>query len=374
MNFIGIDLHTNRFTCCYRDEWASAEDPRKDRVVKTFELNGEGLAAFYATLAADTYVLIEATITTFSFVRLFRDRVKEVVIANTYELKQISLARCNTDKIDADKLCRILKMQVLSREQTISPVTVPPKEIQDLRSLFSTYRLYKKQNTQLKNRIHSLLKERLYGFTQEEIFSRKSRQEIREISDEPVLHFQLNQLLDRLERDEADVEALKDQVLLQAAPFMAQIEILTSMKGVSVFIAIAIIADIIEVSRFRNAKAFTSYLRSAPHVANSNTSTSIRGTNKKGRKLSATLLTQSLNHVMAVSSKLRRWYDRLAEYKKPGLVRTGLRRRVFAEIFQMLKKGEYHYGWDPKKHEAKMAEYRRFLKGQKNEAVLKKTA
>jgi transposase len=77
-------------------------------------------------------VLIEATITTFSFARLFGHLVTEVVIANTYELKQISLARCNTDKIDADKLCRIIKMQVLSGEQLISPATIPPKEIQDL--------------------------------------------------------------------------------------------------------------------------------------------------------------------------------------------------------------------------------------------------
>ncbi|GMO67737.1 MAG: hypothetical protein Ta2A_15800 [Treponemataceae bacterium] len=225
MNFIGIDLHTNRFTCCYRNENASVKDPAKDKVVKTFELTAEGLAEFYATLTADTYALVEATITTFSFVRLFKDKVKEVIIANTYELKQISLARCNTDKIDADKLCRILKMQVLSGEQTISPVTAPSPEIQDLRSLFSTYRLYQKQNTQIKNRIHSLLKEHLYGFTQEEIFSRKSRQVIRKISANEVLRFQLNQLLTMLERNEADVEALKEQVLLFAAPFMVQIEI-----------------------------------------------------------------------------------------------------------------------------------------------------
>jgi transposase len=138
------------------------------------------------------------------------------------------LARCNTDKIDADKLCRILKMQILSGEQTISPVTLPPPEIQELRSLFSTYRLYQKQNTQMKNRIHSLLKEQLNGFTPEEIFDRKSRQKIREISDNGALRFPLNQLMDRLERDEADVEALKEQVLLHAAPFMVEIEILTS--------------------------------------------------------------------------------------------------------------------------------------------------
>jgi transposase len=370
MQFIGIDLHTNRFTCCYRTERSSVTNG-KDKRTETFDLTGPGLAAFYQSLTGDTYVLIEATITTFSFARLFRHLVKEVVIANTHELKQISLARCNTDKIDADKLCRIIKMQVLSGEQTIAPVTIPPKEIQDLRALFSTYRLMKKQTTQLKNRIHSLLKEQLYGFTQEEIFGKKSRREIREVSDDPLLKFQVNLLLDRLEREEEDEEVLKERILTAGSSFMKEIDILTSMKGIGVFIAIAIIADVIEVSRFKNSKAFTSYLRSAPKVASSNTSTSVRGTNKQGRKLSSTLLTQSLNHVLTASVKLRGWYMRLSEYKKAGLVRTGLRRRILAEIYQMLKKGEYHYGRDVVKHEAKMASYKKFLESQ---TLLKKSA
>jgi transposase len=368
MNFIGIDLHTNRFTCCYRNERSSVDNPQ-DKRVETFDLNEAGLAQFFKTLTADTHVLIEATITTFAFARLFRDRVKEVAIANTYELKQISLARCNTDKLDADKLCRIIKMQALTGEQLASPVTIPPPAIQDLRGLFSTYRLYQKQNTQLKNRIHSLLKEHLYGFTQEEIFDRKSRAKIRELSSNPALKFQLNQLLDRLERDEADVAALHEQILLHAEPLMQQIDLLTSMKGVSVFIAIAIMTDIIEVSRFKDSKHFTSYLRSAPHTASSNTSTSSRGTNKQGRKLASTLLTQSLQHMLHASLKLRKWYDRLSEYKKAGLVRTGLRRRVLAELYQMLKKGEYHYARDARNHETKMAQYRRFLEQQKKAAI-----
>jgi transposase len=345
-----------------------------DKRMETFDLTGSGLQAFYQTLTDDTYVLIEATITTFSFARLFRHLVKEVIIANTYELKQISLARNNTDKIDADKLCRIVKMQIISGEQTVSPVTIPSQEIQDLRALFSTYRLMKKQNAQLKNRIHSLLKERLYGFTQEEIFGKQSRGEIRELCEDPLLKFQINLLLDRLEQDEADVETLKERILVSAVPFMEQIDILTSMKGVSVFIAIAIIADIIEVNRFRNSKAFTSYLRSAPQAANSNTSTSVRGTNKKGRKLSSTLLTQSLNHILDASAKLRRWYMRLSEYKKAGLVRTGLRRRVLAEMYQMLKKGEYHYGREVEKHRAKMEQYRKLLKKHNLGENLAKTA
>jgi transposase len=363
MQFIGVDLHTNKFTCCYRDENSGAEGKK---ATETFELSDYGMFLFYQTLTPQTYVLVEATITTFCFVRLIQPCVKEVIVANTYELKQISLARKNTDKIDADILCRILKMQVLSGEQTISPVTVPPEEIQELRGLFSTYRLYKKQSTQIKNRIHSLLKEKLYGFTQEEIFTQRQRKMIREIESGSVMSFQINGLFDNLEYLEAQIESLQDKIKEYAEPFMREIQILTSMKGVSVFIAIAIIADIIKVDRFKNSKAFTSYLRCAPRVANSNTTVSIRGTNKKGRKLSSALLTQSLQHVLDASEKLDKWYSRLTQYKKAGLVRSGLRRRVFAEIYQMLKKGEYHYGRDAQKHEAKMRQYKNFLEKRKN--------
>jgi transposase len=229
MIFIGVDLHTNRFACCYRDGRLS--DRPQDRVMKTFGLDEAGLAAFCAPLTADAYVLVEATITAFSFVRLFKDRVKEVVIGNACQLKRISPARNNTDKIDADKLCQALKAQALSGVRQIVPVALPPEKIQELRSLFGMYRLYRKQNTQLKNRIHSLLKERLYGFTREEIFDKQSRRKIRGISDKPMLSFQTNQLTGRLERDEGGAEALKERALAAAEPFMAEIDILTSMKG-----------------------------------------------------------------------------------------------------------------------------------------------
>ena len=100
-------------------------------------------------------------------------------------------------------------------------------------------------------------------------------------------------------------------------------------------------------------------------MSNSNTSVSIKGADKKGRKMAATLIVQSLNRMLDASEKLNQWYARLVRYKKPGLVRTGLRRRVFAEMYQMLKKGEYHYARDGRNHEAKLLQYRRFLKKRK---------
>jgi transposase len=354
MQFIGIDLHANKFTCCCRDGTGG------EKKTAAFDRSEQGFANFYRTLTTQTYVPVEAAITAFAFARLIQPLVKEAVAANAYELKQTSLARKNTDKIDADILCRILKMQVLSGEQAIPPAVVPPVEIQELRALFSTCRLCKKQTAQIKNRIHALLKEKLYGFTQER------RETIRGIENGGTRSFQINELFDTLEYMEARIKSLQDKIKEHAEPFMREIGLLTSMKGVSVFIATAVIAGIIKAGRFKNSKAFASYVRSTPRVSNSNTTVNIKGTNKKGRKLSSALLAQPMSRVLNAGEKLNKRYSRLTQYKKAGLVRSALRRRILSEMYQMLKKGEYHYGREGKKHEAKMRQYKNFLEKRKN--------
>jgi transposase len=197
-----------------------------------------------------------------------------VLVANTYQLNSVGIASKKTDKIDAAKFAEKLKAEILSGVQQRVPVTVVPKEIRDLRALFSSCRLLRKEIGQTKNRIHSLLKENLYPFTKEYIFGKGSRQHIRSISSDPVLNFQINLLMDTLEHLEGQVDELMDMIKLKAEPFMREIEILTSMTGVSVMAAIAIIADVIDVSRFKNAKhadlwSDASYLSSAPRVESS---------------------------------------------------------------------------------------------------------
>ena len=134
------------------------------------------------------------------------------------------------------------------------------------------------------------------------------------------------------------------------------------MRGLSVFTAIAIISDIITVKRFPNSKKFASYLRSTPRVSSSNEKTIIKSTNKAGRKVSITLLSQGLNHFRNSNPEIRRWHDRLRVYKKAGIVRMGMSRRVITELYQMLKKEEYHYFRDPENHKKKMNEYIKLLK------------
>jgi len=50
MKYVGIDLHTNRFTCCY------LFDDSKEKQMETFELDHDGLRKFYSTINKDTYI------------------------------------------------------------------------------------------------------------------------------------------------------------------------------------------------------------------------------------------------------------------------------------------------------------------------------
>ena len=104
-----------------------------------------------------------------------------------------------------------------------------------------------------------------------------------------------------------------------------------------------------------------SYLRSVPQVESSNNKTIIKSTTKAGRKLAITLISQSLNHFRDENKKLNNWVIKVGMYKKKGIVRVALCRRVITEIYQMLKKGEYHYFRNEVLHKKKLAEYRKFL-------------
>jgi len=372
MKYIGIDLHSNKFNICIIHD----DNTRK---VLSFGLSMHAINAFLESVDKETFIMVEASTNTFRFVERIRDKAKEVYVANTHKLKLISLVKKKTDRIDAEKLAIFLKMQIASGEKIIEPVHVPERLIQNLRSLFTTYKIIKKHIASTKNRIHSLYKQELYPFTKEYIFGKKTRTKLKGISINPATDFQLNLLFDSLENREKEIDRLKEYLMYLAKPYFKEIEILTSMKGISVFTAIALIADISEINRFKSSKKLSSYLRSAPGVDISNKTVRNLKTNNLGRKLSITLISQSLNHFRDSNLKLKKWYEIKMEQNKPkGKARMALCRKVFTEIFQMLKKKEYHYYRDEKNHLAKIKMYEKFLNNcevdEKYEYYIKKSA
>ena len=78
--------------------------------------------------------------------------------------------------------------------------------------------------------------------------------------------FQLHFLFKVLEQLEGDIEEIEDRIYIIGSAYLKEIDILTSMKGISVFTSIALIENIATIDRFPNSKHLASYLRSTVGV------------------------------------------------------------------------------------------------------------
>jgi transposase len=267
--FIGVDLHSNQLTCCFLDS-------NNSRKYVKFPVDANGIQNFIEMAGKDSYVSVEASTGTFEFVYRIRDFVNSVYVVNPHKMKLISLVKKKTDKVDAEKLAMYLKMQILSGEDLIKPVHVPDRTIKELRSLFVSYKILAKMIVQLKNSIHSIYKQNLINVSKRKLKSKIQREiYLKKFSLPDSFQVQIKILLNQLESTEDNLKKIEDQIKLHGAPYYKEIDILTSMKGISVIMDLALVADISTISRFQNSKHLTSYLRSAPSVDSSNEKTII---------------------------------------------------------------------------------------------------
>lgn len=362
--FIGIDLHSNRFNCLKLDEKGGKEKTQFDFSKNSFE-------SFLQMLDKRTHVMFESSTNAFEFYDRIKEKAGSIVIGNTFKLKLISFVDKKTDKIDAEKLAKYLKMQILGKEQLIESVYVPERGIRNLRSLFTTYSLLKKQLASLKNRIHSLLRQNMTPIAADTSLKNIANV-VKELDLTEEMRAQIDILMDTHKSISMQQDKIIQKLYIAGSPYIRTIDILTSMTGISVITALALIADIGDISRFPNSKKLTAYLRSAPGINSSNENMVIKRTSKFGRKLSISLLTQGYTHFKNDHPGLNSWISQKEGHKRKGLIRMAIMRKVITQLYQMLKKEEYHYYRNEKLHAQKMREYCNILK--KNGLIISSAA
>lgn len=358
--FLGVDLHTNRFTVFYITS--------SERYSQDFELTD--LPEFLKTVDKNTFLGVEASSNTFSFVDRVRPFVADIMVLNTFKLKLISMTDKKTDKVDAEKIAKFIKTHHLGGEELIEPVYVPDENIRTLRSLFATYKMLKRQITVSKNRIHALFKQELVLIKASELNSQAGKKRLRSMDLPLKMRIQLPILLDQLDSIEKAVNLIENEIYKLGADHSSIIDRLVSIKGISPFTALAIIADIGKIERFKNAKKFSSYLRSTPGIDSSNETTRIKKTSKQGRKLSIELIIQAVTHFRNFHPELGAWYDQKVEKKSRGKLRMAIARKVLTQVYHVWRDGEYHWHKDDKNHQMKMRAFNRILA--KNETLEEK--
>ena len=205
------------------------------------------------------------------------------------------------------------------------------------------------------------------------IFHKDIREAIFNLELPETTVFQLEVLYKQIDFLEGQVNEVKERILEKGKSFENEIDKLVSIKGVSVFTAIAIMTDIADIKRFDSSKKLCSYLRSAPKIDASNKSEKIGSINRCSRHLSIGMLLQGLMHIYKSSDYLQDFYTR-KKGRRAGKARIAIARKTFTYMYQMLKKNEYFRWMDIKNHARKMNEYRSFIRRKESEVELRKIA
>jgi transposase len=142
MSYLGVDLHTNSFTVCYR----SCQGKQR---IGTFDIRR--IDRFRKTLRKADKVAVEATGNTAWFVERICDRVSKVVVVDPHQFEVIRRSVKKTDRHDARTLAYFLSKDMLPEARMKS------KEDAQLHSLAGTRDKLVKQRTALVNKIYNVL-------------------------------------------------------------------------------------------------------------------------------------------------------------------------------------------------------------------------
>lgn len=353
MAYVGIDLHSNRFTTHVKHT-----DGRSHTA--TYMVSEPSLQRFLTTLTKDDCVFVEASTPTFAFCDLLKDHVRQVTVIDPFQFRSILDSGKKTDKIDAKKIAAMGKYHWESGQDFLPEVYIVDESIRQLRSLFTTYNLACKAITMIRNRIYSVFKQQLKPYTRREVFT-VLRNDLESIDLARPYKLQIQLLFTTLTCLEEQKKALRQAILQAGEPFLSDVDIITSINGISVFTALGLIADYGCIDRFVQAKRFSKYLRSTPRSEISNKKRKDGKTHKSGRKLSVKFILQGLPHVLATSQPMNSFYWRLRRGKGACRARMAVARKLFVIIFYMLKRRKYYQYMNTDLHQRKMKEYQRFL-------------
>jgi transposase len=361
ITFCGLDVHKRVVEACVLDE--SGQIVHRQR----FDMTPADLTAFARQhLGPEAKVVVEATSNTWAVVRLLKPLVDAVLVSNPMQTKAIAQAKVKTDKVDAWVLAHLLRLDFLPL------VWEPDEATQRLRQLTRRRAALVGMQTAIKNRLHSVLAERLLT-PPVELFSNKGLAWLRALELDDIGRLQRDSDL-RLFDDVAREITVFDQALAEKAYADDQVKLLMTLPGVSVTVAQTLLAALGKFDRFRDADHAAAYLGLVPRVKQSANRCHHGSITKAGSSQARSMMIQAAQSVGRHPGPLGHFFRRLAKKKNHNIAVVATARKLVVIAWHMMTKNEpYRYAL-PAVTEAKIQRLRVRATGHKRKTGPRKDA
>lgn len=247
MHYIGLDVHKQSIAFCIK----TAEGRVVDR--GTLEATRPRLESWASTLPQPWQAALEAT----PFSGWIHDTLSpyaaDLAVAHPADLEAITKAKKKSDKIDAEKISDLLRVDLLPR------VWMPPREWRELRRLLRYRNRLVEQAVWHKNRIATALMELGEPYVKSKLHTKSYFYPFLdnlEACEEDALLLCASR--DRLE-ESLRVARLIEGKLLRHPLLERRVALLQTIPGVGVMTALTWAVEIGELSRFRTLDQMVSY-------------------------------------------------------------------------------------------------------------------
>jgi transposase len=248
----------------------------------------------------------------------------EVVLAHPLRLRASIARPAKTDKLDAALLARLLRMDQIPESY------VPPKAYQELRELTRARARLSRSATEAKNLGHQILAARNIHAPYRKPFGVRGRRWMRALDLGVVGNLQRNELLGRLEHYAAE-QAHLDEALAEMAKGFPQIAALLDIRGVGLYTALLIVAEIGEPERFTQPGQVSSYAGLAAPVYQSGSHDYHGHITRQGSPWLRWVLVQAAMKAIGKDRKLANFYERVRKRSSRHIARVAVARKL-AEI------------------------------------------
>lgn len=318
MYYAGIDLHK-------KTTYISVIDDRGNLVAKKNLASKEkDIGDFLGALPQRPKLVMESTRAWYWLYDFLKDEGYEVVVSNPKKTKAIAAAKIKNDKLDSHMLAQLLRADLLATVYVSDPATRELKELLRHRA-----RLVR-DASRMKNRIHNLLAKNNVELPVSDIFGVKGRELLSRV--ELPSHHQrpLERYLHLYDELRAGIEPL-DREVRQRVKDDDQARLLMSLPGVGPVVALTLLAEIGEISRFKSHRQLASYAGLVPSLRSSAGKDHLGRISKEG----STWMRWAL--VEAAQAVARGKKTRMSMYFRKKIVKLGYRKATVATAHRLLQ-------------------------------------
>jgi len=327
MRSIGLDVHKRFAEIAILD----GKDPPIGRRIGT---TTSELRAFARTLRPDDELVLEATMNTWAIADLLRESGARVVISNPLRTRAIAEAKVKTDKVDALTLAQLLAADF------VPEVWTPDADTRRLRREVAGRAALVRQRTQVRNRIHAVLLRCLVDSPVTDLFGVAGQAWLKEVAlpeDERAL---IAAALRVHEAIEAEI-ALLERRLATVALADERVERLMTIPGMGAVSALALVAVVGNVVRFRRPGKLVSYLGLDPRVHQSGEREAYTGhISRAGHAHARGLLIEAAHKAVGAPGPLRAFFRRVERRRGFQIALVAVARKLAVLAWHILSTGE----------------------------------